>query len=162
MTKKVQEVCDLLNNKGINFNLVEHKAVYTIDEMLELNLPDADVIAKNLFLRDNKKRNYYLLVVCKDKRVNLKALKEKLCSKPLSFASEKDLESILGLSKGSVTPFGIINDKERKVKVIIDNFFKEKLIGVHPNENTATVWLNVSDLVEIIKEHGNFIEFLDI
>uniref|UniRef100_UPI0020796221 YbaK/EbsC family protein n=1 Tax=Clostridium sp. ZBS2 TaxID=2949976 RepID=UPI0020796221 len=131
-------------------------------EMMELNLPDTDVIAKNLFVRDDKKRNYYLLVIRNEKKVNLKKLKEKICSRPLSFASENDLNSILGLSKGSVTPLGIINDDERKVKVILDNTFNESLIGIHPNENTATIWLNVVDLVRIIKQHGNSVEFIEI
>jgi len=162
MKEKAQEVCDLLNNMEINFKLIQHKAVYTIDEMLELNLPDADAVAKNLFVRDDKKRNYYLLVVRQEKKVELKTLKEKICSRPLSFASENDLNSILGLSKGSVTPLGIINDEERKVKVILDKTFNESLIGIHPNENIATIWLNVTDLVNIIKQHGNSVEFVEI
>ncbi|NFG61332.1 prolyl-tRNA synthetase associated domain-containing protein [Clostridium botulinum] len=162
MLKKSKEVYDFLNRMEIRFKLIEHKEVYNIDEMMELNLPDTDVIAKNLFVRDDKKRNYYLLVIRNEKKVNLKKLKEKICSRPLSFASENDLNSILGLSKGSVTPLGIINDDERKVKVILDNTFNESLIGIHPNENTATIWLNVVDLVRIIKQHGNSVEFIEI
>ncbi|WP_252229013.1 prolyl-tRNA synthetase associated domain-containing protein [Clostridium sp. ZBS15] len=162
MLKKSKEVYDFLNRMEIRFKLIEHKEVYNIDEMMELNLPDTDVIAKNLFVRDDKKRNYYLLVIRNEKKVNLKKLKEKICSRPLSFASENDLSSILGLSKGSVTPLGIINDDERKVKVILDNTFNESLIGIHPNENTATIWLNVVDLVRIIKQHGNSVEFIEI
>ncbi|GAA0085961.1 prolyl-tRNA synthetase associated domain-containing protein [Clostridium sp. CTA-7] len=162
MLKKSKEVYDFLNRMEIRFKLIEHKAVYNIDEMMELNLPHTDVIAKNLFVRDDKKRDYYLLVIRKEKKVNLKKLKEKICSRPLSFASENDLNYILGLSKGSVTPLGIINDDERKVKVILDTTFNESLIGIHPNENTATIWLNVIDLVRIIKQHGNSVEFIEI
>ncbi|GAA0077029.1 prolyl-tRNA synthetase associated domain-containing protein [Clostridium sp. CTA-5] len=162
MLKKSKEVYDFLNRMEIRFKFIEHKEVYNIDEMMELNLPDTDVIAKNLFVRDDKKRDYYLLVIRNEKKVNLKKLKEKICSRPLSFASENDLNSILGLSKGSVTPLGIINDDERKVKVILDNTFNESLIGIHPNENTATIWLNVVDLVRIIKQHGNSVEFIEI
>lgn len=162
MKEKSQEVCDLLCNMGINFKIIQHKAAYTIDEMLGLNLPDADAVAKNLFVRDDKKRNYYLLVVRQEKKVELRNLKEKICSRRLSFASENDLNSILGLSKGSVTPLGIINDEERKVKVIFDRSFNESLIGIHPNENIATIWLNVTDLVNIIRQHGNSVEFVEI
>ncbi|SHI49297.1 Ala-tRNA(Pro) hydrolase [Clostridium amylolyticum] len=162
MSKKSKEVYDFLNRMEIKFKFIEHKEVYTIDDMMELNLPDTDVIAKNLFVRDDKKRNYYLLVIRQEKKVNLKKLKEKICSRPLSFASENDLNSILGLSKGSVTPLGIINDDERKVKVILDKTFNESIIGIHPNENTATIWVNVVDLVKMIKQHGNSVEFIDI
>ena len=162
MRDKVQEICDLLNNKEIEFKLIQHKAVYTIDEMQELNLPDADAVAKNLFVRDDKKHNYYLLVVRQEKKVELKTLEEKICSRRLTFASENDLNSILGLSKGSVTPLGIINDEERKVKVILDKTFNKSLIGIHPNENIATIWMNAADLVNIIKQHGNSVEFVEI
>ncbi len=160
MSKQIQEVCDLLNDMKINFKLTRHQAAYTVDEIEALHLPDEDVIAKNLFVRDDKKRQYYLLVVRKEKKVELKALEQKLYSRRLSFASENELNSILGLTKGSVTPFGIIHDDARKVKVIIDSTFKKSLIGIHPNENIATIWLQVTDLVRVIKEQGNDVEFV--
>ena len=164
VTEKTKEVCDLLNSMGIEFRLVRHEAVYTIEDLLELNWPDADKtdVAKNLFVRDDKKRSYYLLVVREDKKVNLKSVKETIGSRPLSFASENDLLSILNLTKGSVTPLGIIHDETCKVKVMIDDTFRDSTIGVHPNENTATVFLRTSDLVNIIEKHGNQVEFAEI
>lgn len=164
MTEKTQEVCGLLDRMGISYRLNEHEAVYTIDDLLKLNLTDAarDAIAKNLFVRDDKKRNYYLLVVRQEKKAELKVLKEKIRARPLSFASEEDLQSILGIPKGSVTPFGIINDEARKVRVVLDSDFAGCEIGVHPNENTATVFLQTDDLVKIIGQHGNSVEFAEI
>jgi len=162
MTERAQAVLTLLRDRKIQFDIVEHDPVYTIDEMLRLNLPHAEAVAKNLFLRDDKKRNYYLLVVREEKKVDLKALKEKIVTRPLSFASEGDLNQLLGLTKGSVTPFGILNDEDRRVKVLIDQSFWESLIGVHPNENTATVWMHIADLAEILEEHGNSVEFVEI
>lgn len=162
LLEKQQVVYDLMKRMNINYKLIQHKAVYTIDELWGLDLPDTDLVAKNLFVRDDKKSNYYLLVVKQDKKVELKDLKEKIGSRPLSFASEADLDSILGLSKGAVTPLGIINDNDLKVKVIIDMFFYEQGIGIHPNENNATIWLKVTDLVNIIKQHGNMVEFAEI
>jgi len=164
MTEKTQEICDLLDDREIGFKIIEHEAVYTIDDLLALHWPDADTddVAKNLFVRDDKKRNYYLLVVRRDRKVELKSVKEAIGSGPLGFASENDLDSILGLTKGSVTPFGIINDDARKVKVIFDNTFRNSTIGVHPNENTATVFLRAADLVKIIEQHGNPVEFAGI
>ena len=162
MTERAQAVLTLLRDRKIQFDIVEHDTVYTIDEMLRLNLPHAEAVAKNLFLRDDKKRNYYLLVVREEKKVDLKALKEKIVTRPLSFASEGDLNQLLGLTKGSVTPFGILNDEDRRVKVLIDQSFWESLIGVHPNENTATVWMHIADLAEILEEHGNSVEFVEI
>jgi Ala-tRNA(Pro) deacylase len=162
MSENTQKISELLNSLGISSNFVEHKAVFTIDDMAELDLPDFEAVAKNLFVRDDKKRNYFLIVVRHEKKVELKSLSEKIGSTKLSFASENDLNAILGLEKGAVTPFGILNDAEKKVKVIIDASFDGKLIGVHPNENTASVWLDTADLVTVIKQHGNTVKFIEI
>lgn len=161
MTEKMQKVCDVLNQNKIDYRLAEHPAVYTIDEMLVLNLPDFEAVAKNLFVRDDKKRNYYLLVVRQDKKVELKAFRDKIGSRNLSFASEEDLNAILGLSKGAVTPFGVLNDDRQTVQVLLDTAFRDGVIGVHPNENTATVWLKTADLASIIKQHGNSVEYAE-
>lgn len=75
--------------------------------------------------------------------------------KSLSFASNDDLMKLLKLDPGSVTPFGLLNDTERKVILFIDEAFKDGLIGIHPNDNTATIWLKTDDLIEVIKRHGN-------
>ena len=94
----------------------------------------------------------------------IKEFKNKNNTRSLSFASQKDLNEILNLNPGSVSPFGLLNDKELKVKFFIDkSFMMDKyIIGVHPNDNTATVWLNVMDLIEIINEHGNEINIVEI
>ena len=106
----LEEVLALLRDRGISFEERHHVPVYTIDEMLALDMPDPEHIAKNLFLRDDKKRNYYLIVSREDRKVDLKALREVLGSRPLSMASENDLWEFLKLRKGAVTPFGVLND----------------------------------------------------
>jgi Ala-tRNA(Pro) deacylase len=161
MAVQKDDIIDELKTAHIDFRLIEHAAVYTIAEMQDLHLPDPDVVAKNLFVRDDKKRNYYLLVVEEEKRVDLKSLRTKIGSRPLSFASAQDLDRILNLSAGSVTPFGILNDTERQVNVFVDTFFADKKIGVHPNVNTATVWLDTADLLKMLRDHGNKIEYID-
>ena len=78
--------------------------------------------------------------------------------------NENDLKEILGLTPGSVTLLGILNDSERKVSVYIDKYFlKGKgIIGVHPLKNDATVWLKTNDLINILKEHGNEVNIIEI
>lgn len=82
----------------------------------------------------------------------------------MSFASENDLMRVMNLIPGSVTPLGILNDKEIKVDAFIDEDFIESpgLIGIHPNDNTATVWLKTEDLINVIKEHGNKVNIVQI
>lgn len=157
------EIIEMLNRLNIDYRIEEHPHVETIEEMEKLNLPGIETVAKNLFLRDDKKRNYYLIVVRKDKKVNLKELRKLLESRPLSFASENDLQSYLGLEKGSVTPFGLMNDTDCRVCLVLDRDVTEfQSIGVHPNVNTVTVWLSPNDLTAIIKQHGNQIVSLTI
>ena len=83
-------------------------------------------------------------------------------TRALSFASDEDLSKILGLIPGAVTPLGILNDDECKVKVFIDEELAGGLIGIHPNDNTATVWLQTMDLVKIIREHGNDVRIINM
>lgn len=159
-----QEIYDFLKNQNIWNEVTEHKAVYNMAELSEIDVPYPEADAKNLFVRDDKKRNYYLITVKGDKRVNLKEFKQKNNTRQLSFASEKDLLEIMNLTPGSVTQLGVLNDKENKVIVFIDKDFMEgpNIIGVHPNDNTATVWLKVKDLINIIKEHGNKVEIVEM
>lgn len=157
-----EDVLRLLDSQGIRYDLAEHGPVYTIEEIDALQLTNADCIAKNLFIRDDKKRQYFLLTVQKDKRADLKQLQARLGTRKLSFASEADLGSILGLTKGEVTPLGVLNDQEHRVTVLLDAAFQGKLIGVHPNTNTATVWLQADDLFQLIEQNGNMVQWIEI
>lgn len=155
-----QELIELLDGKGISYEITEHVPVYTIEEMLKCNLPYPEIIAKNLFIRDDKKRNYYLITVQEERKINLKEFQEQFSTRKLSFASENDLMDILGLIKGSVTPFGLLNDEDRKVQFYIGKEFVGGKLGIHPLENTATMWISGKDLIAIVKEHGNqIVEF---
>ena len=136
-----------------------------MEELSQIDIPYPEADAKNLFVRDDKKRTYYLITVKGNKRVNLKEFKNKNNTRNLSFASEKDLKDIMNLTAGSVTPLGLLNDKELKVQFYIDKAFmegKSHLIGIHPNDNTATIWIKVEDLIDIIKEHGNEVNVVKI
>lgn len=158
-----QEVYDFLTSRGIEYEVTEHGSVFNMEEMSHVELPHPEADAKNLFVRDDKKRNYYLITVRGDKRVDLKKFREEHSTRQLSFASENDLMSLLGLIPGAVTPFGILNDSEKKVKFFLDEeLVNDGLIGVHPNDNTATVWLKTTDLIDIITEHGNEVEAVTI
>ena len=155
---KGEEIFALLDDAGVAYEALRHPAVYTIDGLDALELPKKERIAKNLYLRDDKRRHYYLVVAEKGKRADLKALRRTISSRPLSFASKEETEKLLGVSSGSVSPIGILNDEDRKTKVLIDDFFLGGEIGVHPNENTATLWLKTEDLMEMIRRHGTAVE----
>lgn len=159
MTK--QETYDYLTTYGVDFEVTEHPAVFNMAEVAEISLPHPEADAKNLFVRDDKKLHYYMITVQGDKRVDLKKFRKQHGLRNLSFASAEDLRSILDLIPGAVTPLGILNDQERRVELYLDAAFSE-LIGVHPNDNTATVWMKTVDLIRIITEHGNKVRVVEI
>lgn len=159
MTK--QETYDYLTTYGVDFEVTEHPAVFNMAEVAEIPLPHPEADAKNLFVRDDKKLHYYMITVQGDKRVDLKKFRKQHGLRNLSFASAEDLRSILDLIPGAVTPLGILNDQERRVELYLDAAFSE-LIGVHPNDNTATVWMKTVDLIRIITEHGNRVSVVEI
>ena len=155
-----QEIYALLDERGIEYEAIEHEAVYNIEEADALELPHREAATKNLFIKDDKKRNYYVVVIPSEDRLDLRALREMLHERPLKFANENELMDILGLIPGQVTPFGTLNDTEHKTKVVISEYFREGLMDAHPNDNTATVILKTMDVVNILQNHGVTVEFL--
>ena len=156
------EMYQYLTAQGVSYEITEHKAVFSMEELDEVALPYPEWDAKNLFIRDDKKRNYYLITVKGDKRVDLKEFRRQHGLRALSFASADDLLAIMGLTPGSVTPLGLLNDEERRVYLYLDAAFAGNRIGVHPNDNTATVWMQAEELVRLVRQHGNGVEYVEL
>lgn len=156
-------VYDFLNDQEIEYEVTDHKAVYDMAELAEIDLPYPEADAKNLFIRDDKKRQYYLISVQGDKRVDLKAFRDQFNTRRLSFGSDKDLLALMGLTPGAVSPLGLLNDHDLKIAYYLDRQLvaDDHLIGVHPNENTATVWLKGQDLVDLIEANGHSVTVAD-
>lgn len=149
-----------LDEQGIAYEKLEHKAVFTMEEMDEAGISDKGGVAKNLFLRDGKGKNHFLVVVPEAKRVNLSDLSAQLNASKLSFASADRLAKYLGVVQGAVSPLGVLNDENHVVEVVFDkDLIHTPKVGVHPNDNTATVWLSFKDLKNLIEKLGNPISY---
>lgn len=160
---KKQAVYDALSSRSIAYTVMEHPAVYTMEEMEKLKITQEGEVVKNLFVRNAKGKAHYLIVLPGDKKADLKGIAAKLGSTALSFASEQRLEKYLGLTKGAVSPMGVLNDAACEVTVVFDKSLegKEK-IGVHPNDNTATLWLRFEDLKRFVESCGNQVQLLEL
>ena len=145
-----QEIFDYLDEKNIWHEITEHEAVFSMEEAISVELPYPQCDAKNLFIRDDKKRNYYMITVCGPKRVDLKEFRQEHGTRRLSFASAEDLWELIHIKPGSVSPLGLLNNQQCNV------------IGIHPNDNTATVWLKADDLKNLVENHGNEVEIVDL
>lgn len=159
-----QKVLETLDRLQIPYEYEDHPAAYTMEEIeaLHLTRPN-ESIAKNLFLRDGSGKRHFLVLAAGDKPVDLKTLRQTIGSSRLSFASEERLMKHLKVTKGSVSPMGILNDEHLAVEVFIDEELKDSsCIGVHPNDNTATVWISCADLEQVIRHHGNSVTYIPV
>ena len=151
-----EEIRHMLENKTIGFRMLEHPAVYTMQEMQELGILREGRVCKNLFLREQKGKLHFLVSLPEEKQVNLKTLGEQLGGQKLSFASEERLQKYLGVTHGAVSPLGVLNDETHSVMVVLDSeILQWDAIGLHPNDNTATIWLTPKVLRSILDETGN-------
>lgn len=157
-----KDILDFLEMKKIHYELTEHRAAFDMADLAAIPLPYPESMAKNLFLQDPPGHNYYLVTVIGHKRVNLKAFKENHGLRRLSMAPPQALMAFLGLTPGSVGPFGLLNDKACRVHFYLDRDFKGNRIGLHPNDNRATVWMMADDLVRILEEEGHEIQWTEI
>lgn len=158
-----EKVFERLDAMGIQYEVMDHPAVFTIEEMENLEVTQYGDVCKNLFLRDEKGKRHFLVVLDKDKKADLKGIQKQLDCTKLSFASEERLCKYLQLSKGEVTPLAIINDPGCAVEVVLDrDLAGRSRLGVHPNDNTATVWLSFDALKKIIEQNGNRLHFVTI
>lgn len=149
-----EDILKMLDQQGIDYQLVNHPAVYTAEEADRYTADFNFARAKNLFLAD--KHHLYMVIMEDDKRLDIKALRARLSAGRLSFAKDDQLAVILGVHSGAVSPFNLVNDRDHQFQVVFDQaLLDQETIGCHPNVNTQTVILKISDLLALIKQWGN-------
>jgi len=140
---------------GIETTTRDHPPAYTVEEAQALRGEIPGGHCKNLFLKDDKGA-IWLIVCLEEAQVDLKAAPAKIGSRRLSFGRPELLREVLGVEPGSVTPFGLINDRERRVNVVLDrSMMAHELLNYHPLENTATTTIRSADLVAFIRACGH-------
>jgi Ala-tRNA(Pro) deacylase len=158
-----QPVLARLEQLGIPFARYEHPPIATGDEGLEHWEGIDAVHCKNLFLRNQKGTRHYLVILSVSKRADLRAVAEQIGDGKLSFASPERLMTYLGVTPGSVSPFGLIHDKDHHVRVFLDREFKAAAsISFHPNINTRTVVLSFADFEKYLAATWNVVRFIDM
>ncbi len=157
----MNEVYKTLEQLKIPYKHYNHPAVYTVEEA-EREIKNIEgTQTKNLFLREKKGKRHYLIILPANQDADIKSLAFKLKEKRLSFASPERLKEYLGLDPGSVSPFGLMNDKDCRVSVVIEEKLKKaEKIGFHPNKNTATVVLSWNGFEKFLGYTGNPISYL--
>lgn len=150
-----EELLDRLAAMGIAARTWHHPPIMTVEDGLAHWRDVPGVHCKNLFLKDAKGA-YWLVVTPIERTIDLKSLPERIGSKRLSFAGAERLREVLGVEPGSVTPFALINDIERRVRVVLDRWMMAQAhIAYHPLVNTATTVITPAELRRFIDACGH-------
>lgn len=157
-----QEFLDLLNINRFEYQLMEHPAVFTCEES-DMHRPSVPAVStKNLFLCDKKARRFFLAVTACEKTVKLDVLAEQVSIPHLRFASEENLQRLLGVTRGSVTMMGLANDTGHVVELWIDSeIWQGEYFLSHPLVNTATLILSKSELERFFALTGHVLHFFE-
>lgn len=157
------ELYDLFKELNIGFEYHEHPPLATIDDAITHWKDYNSGRCKNIFFRNHKGNRHYLVILEHLQKLDIHDLEKRLKQGKLSFASDQRLKKYLGVEPGSVSPFGLINDKENHVHLFMDENLKEEdRLAFHPNVNTATVIISQKDLMKFLEHSGNTYEFLKL
>jgi Ala-tRNA(Pro) deacylase len=150
-----QVLLETLDQLEVTWSLIEHEAVFTVEASAQLHEEIPGSHTKNLFLKDAGGQ-FWLVTAPHDARVDLKALPGAIGSKKVSFGKAEDMERLIGVSPGSVTPLAAMNDVAKDVKVVIDaRLAAANIVNVHPLRNTATIGLSGAGLIVFLKHTGH-------
>ncbi|GAB4320483.1 MAG: prolyl-tRNA synthetase associated domain-containing protein [Bacteroidales bacterium] len=158
-----EKLYNLLKELGIDFEYYEHPPAPTINEAKKYWKDLKATHCKNIFFRNHKGNRHYLVILEHTQQLNIHDLEKRLRQGKLSFASPRRMMKYLGVTPGSVTPFGLINDEERHVHLFLDkNLKNSETISFHPCINTASLVIRYSDFERFLNHLGNSYEYVEL
>jgi ybaK/prolyl-tRNA synthetase len=150
-----QKVVDQLNELGIPFQIVEHEPVLTTEQADRFIEGIEGVRTKTMFLTNKKKRNFYLVIIDDAKRLDMDVFKEIVEENRIKMASAETLNDKMMLLPGTVSPFGLLNNRDKDIQVYFDQeIVSEERMCFHPNTNEKTIFINTKDLFTFLKAIG--------
>ena len=147
--EKEIRVYDLLDELGIGYQRIDHEAAMTMEACAAIDEALDATICKNLLLCNRQCTDFYLLMIPGDKVFKTSVLSKQIGSSRLSFASPEYMEQFLDITPGSVSVLGLMNDKENRVQLLIDeDVLKGEFFGCHPCINTSSLRIAIRDLMD--------------
>ena len=157
------KVKEYLNALGIQCKIVEHEPAYTTEEADKYIEGHEGVRTKTMFICNKKKTNYYMIIMDDSKRLDMNKFKEIVSEKQMKMASEEALKEKLGIEPGMVSPFGLLNNDEKDVKIYMDKqIITEEIMTFHPNDNTKTLFITTKDLFKYFENIGYEINIIEL
>ena len=157
------KVKEYLNIIGIQFKIIEHEPAYTTEEADKYIEGHDGVRTKTMFICNKKKTNYYMIIMDDSKRLDMNKFKEIVSEKQMKMASEEVLKEKLGVKPGMVSPFGLLNNDEKDVKIYMDKeIITEEIMTFHPNDNTKTLFITTKDLFKYFENIGYKLNIIEL
>ena len=148
---KEERVYDLLDQLNIDYQRIDHEEANTMEICLEIEKTLKSTICKNLFLVNSNKSQYYLLMLKENKKFKTKVISKQINSSRLSFGSDEKMLEYLDITPGSVSLFGLMNDHDFKVQLLMDkDLLQDEYLGCHPCINTSSLRIKMKDVFEKI------------
>lgn len=141
---------DFLDSLGINYERIDHEPAETMEACEEIDKAlSPATICKNLFLCNSQKTKFYLLMIVGNKKFKTKEISGQIQSSRLSFAPAEYMEKYLDITPGSVSVLGLMNDKENKVQLLVDeDVINSEYVGCHPCINTSSMRFRTNDIFD--------------
>lgn len=147
--EKEIRVYDLLDSLGISYQRVDHEPAMTIEACQDIDKLMGTHMCKNLFLCNRQETAFYLLLMPGDKKFKTKELSSQINTARLSFANGAHMEELLDITPGSVSVMGLMNDKDNKVQLLIDeDLLEHPYLGCHPCINTSSLCIKTDDILK--------------
>ena len=151
-----KSIYDKLDELSIHFDRVDNDTVESMDECIEISNKLGAEIIKTIIVCNEKKTQFYLVVLPAEKRFDSKMFRDKMACSRVSFAKAEDMQNILGVVPGSATVLSVINDKENIVQVVIDKEIADcDYFACNTGENTKHIKIKTSDLIDKILPNLN-------
>ncbi|VTS18434.1 YbaK/prolyl-tRNA synthetase associated domain-containing protein [Streptococcus porcinus] len=150
-----EKLATYLEKEGIAYDVVEHPAAFTTEEADRYIEGYEGVRTKSMFLTNKKKTSYYLVIMDDAKSLDMDSFKDIVHTNRIRMASEQSLQQKMDLAPGLVSPFGLLNNKEKDIQVYFDQEILDKPVQTfHPNDNTKTLFVKTEDIIRFIERLG--------
>lgn len=156
----MERIFKILDDLKIDYENFSHNPTFSCNDICDIDLPWKRV--KSLILTNKNKTNFYMIVLSEEKKLDVKILQKFFVENKLSFASEENILKKIWIKIGHISPFALINNQEKDIKIIFDKNLKWEKVWFHPLRNDKTVVLNLDDMEKFLKKIWFSYDFLDL
>lgn len=155
-----ERIFTLLDQLEIDYTNYEHAPAFTCDDAKGIEIPGKRV--KSLLLKNKQKNKFFMVVIEDEKRLDSNIIRKYFWENKISFASEELMIEKIWVKPGHVSPFAMINNKQKDITVVFDTSLKWSKIGIHPLQNDNTILIKIGDISSFLENIGSNYTFVEL